>query len=201
MSIIRTMALALAGASVLLAVGCTSDWHVDRVDPRTTVDYDYRFDDEDARQVYEGMVADCLSRPWIDTWRDAHAGAKPIVVLGTVRNDTADYLDTKLFTTRIQQELINSTRVRVKAERDWREELRQERLDVEFNDPATVKAYAKEINADYMMLGRIGDVQEVTRTGKKRVQYYQVNLELIDVETAEKVWIGTEEIKKVAKRY
>jgi penicillin-binding protein activator len=183
-------------------VGCSSNqnWRVKRVDPTTTTDIDYRFNDEDARQVFQSMVADALARPWVDNWMRENGGQRPIVFLGNVRNETQDYINTGLFTTQVQEELINSGRVRVKAERDARAELRDERLDVRYNDPATIKAVAKEINADFALVGRIMDNKQRSGDGRTVVNYYQANMELINVETAEKVWIQTEEIKKIARR-
>jgi uncharacterized protein (TIGR02722 family) len=195
----------LSAACVGLAclAGCESGggaWGVKRVDPTTTTDVDYRFNDTDAREVFQSMVGDALSKPWLDRWMAEHNGQRPIVFLGNVKNDTDEYIDTKLFTTQVLEELINSGRIRVKTEKDARQELRDERLDTKYNDPTTVKAVAKELNADFALVGRIGANKQRTPNGRTVVSYYQANLELTNVETAETVWIQTKEIKKVAKR-
>jgi penicillin-binding protein activator len=192
--------IVITGMATLAGCSGNQNWRVQRVDPTTTTDIDYRFNDEDARQVFQSMVADALSRPWVDHWMRENGGQRPIIFLGNVRNETQDYINTGLFTTQVQEELINSGRVRVKAERDARAELRDERLDVRYNDPATIKAVAKEINADFALVGRIMDNKQRSGDGRTVVNYYQANMELINVETAEKVWIQTEEIKKVARR-
>ncbi len=199
----RTTTLTLFGAlaSAMLLTGCSNpNWKVDRVDPETTVDLDYRFDDEDARQVAQGMIEDALNKPWL-VEHMARTDTRPLVVVGTVRNETGDYIDSDLFTDVIQEELLNSGKVRFIAERDLRDELREERLEeLEFRDPATIKRAAMEKGADYMMLGRIKDVKERSVDSKRVVNYYQVTLELIDIETNEKTWIETREIKKTARR-
>lgn len=200
----RLLIVAAAGLPLALA-GCSGggspNYKVTRVDPETTVDLDYRFDDEDARQIYRGMVNDALSKPWIDNWKTENGGKRPIVLVGNVRNETNDYIDTKLFTKRLEEEFINSGRVRVVAERDQRGEIRDERLQgQEFNRPETIKKVANELGADFMVVGRVGDVKEKSGDGRAIVNYYQVNLEIIDIESNEKVWIQTEEVKKVARR-
>jgi len=200
MTMPRLLLVSLLAAAALAACQRDRNWRVDRVDPEETIDLDYRFDDEDARATYRKMVEDCLARPWIDRFTATHAGQAPFIVLGTVRNQTQDYIDTENFTTQIQEELINSGRVRVKAQKQLRDELRDERLDTQYNDPATLKAVAREINADFIMLGRIGDIKERSADGRTLVSYYQINMELIDLETGEKVWIDTKEIKKLATR-
>lgn len=198
----RIAVIMVMTVGLTLLVGCSGgrNWQVKRVDPTTTTDLDYRFNDEDARQVFHSMVADALSRPWIDNWMRENGGQRPIIFLGNVRNETQDYINTAMFTTQVQEELINSGRVRVKAERDARAELRDERLDIRYNDPETIKAVAKELNADFALVGRILDNKQRSGDGRTIVNYYQANMELINVETAEKVWIQTEEIKKVARR-
>lgn len=193
--------------AILMGIsGCASDggapnYSVQRVDPEQVVDVDYRFTDDDARQIYRGMVNDALSKPWIDNWKNEHAGKRPIVIIGTVKNETNDYIDTKMFTKRLEEEFINSGRVRVVSERDQRGELRDERLaGQEFNRPETIKKVANELGADFMVLGRVGDLKQKSGNGGVIVNYYQVNLEIVDIESNEKVWIQTEEVKKIARR-
>ncbi len=192
--------LALAAATLTLA-GCSHEnWNVKRVDPSTPTDVDYRFNDEDAREVLAAMSADCMSKPWIDTWMRENGGKQPIIFLGTIKNNTQDYINTELYTTDLQKELLNGGRVRVKAEKQAREELRDERLDTKYNDPATIKQVAKEINADFALVGSVNDNKQRTNDGRTVVNYYQFDMQLINVETAEKAWIQTKPIKKVATR-
>lgn len=187
-------------ASAMTITGCSPNWKVKRVDPTDTVDLDYRFDDEDARQIAQGMIEDALGKPWLAEHMAVNE-KRPLVLVGTVKNETGDYIDSDLFTDVIQEELLNSGKVRFIAERDLRAELRQERLEeLEFRDPATIKQAAMEKGADYMMLGRIKDVKERSIDSKQVVNFYQVTLELINIETNEKVWIESREIKKTAKR-
>ncbi|MCA9272331.1 MAG: penicillin-binding protein activator LpoB [Phycisphaerales bacterium] len=196
-----THIIAASAAALVLTTGaCSPNWKVKRIDPEKTVDLDYRFDDEDARQVARGMIEDALAKPWINEFMAVNE-KRPLVVVGNVKNETEDYINPDLFTDVIQEELLNSGKVRFIAERDLRAELRQERIeDLEFRDPATIKNAAMEKGADYMMLGRIKDVKERSVDQRKVVNFYQVTLELIDIETNEKVWIESREIKKTASR-
>lgn len=195
------MCAMLSAAAMIGLAGCASEnWKVKRVDPSTPTDVDYRFNDEDARQVLAAMSADCLSRPWIDNFMRDNGGKQPIVFLGSIKNNTQDYINTQLYTTDLEKELLNGGRVRVKAERDLRQELRDERLDTKYNDPATLKAVAKELNADFALVGFVNDNKQRSNDGRTIVNYYQFDMQLINVETAEKVWIQTKPIKKVATR-
>lgn len=194
------LASGLAFSAAILSA-CSGNWKVDRKDPNQVIDLDYRFNDVDARATAETLIKDILSRPWVTNWTRDNDGKAPIVFIGTIRNDTQDYnVNAELFTSAIVRELINSGRVRVKAERDARQELRDERLDTKYNDPATIKAIAKELNADFAFTGNVQQVLQRTNDGRTLVNYYQINAELTNVESLELVWKEAHEIKKVATR-
>lgn len=186
--------------SALALTACSNDWKVTREDPEEVRDLNYRFDEDDAREITRTMIGDALSRPWIDQWMRSSGGNYPLIVVGNVKNETSDYVDPDLFTDPMVTELLNSGRVRVKAMKDLRQELRDERLDTEFNDPATVKAIAKEVNADFMLVGKVKQSVETSANQRKVINYYQVSLQLINVETAELTWAKEAEIEKRASR-
>lgn len=199
MKLLTTLAL----GAILTAggfAGCTREWDIDRRDPQEVADLDYRFNDTDARQIAQGISEDALSKPWLDNWLQAHSGERPMIVVGNIRNETDEYIDPAMFTSPIEETLLNSGRVRLKAQRELRDELRAERLDIDFNDPASVKRAAMEVNADLMLVGAIRLDSQKSRSGNRMIRYYQATLEFIDVETAEKLWIHNEEIKKAAQR-
>jgi PBP1b-binding outer membrane lipoprotein LpoB len=62
----------------------------------------------------------------------------------------------------------------------------------------TQKRLAAETGADFMLQGSIKTI--IDQAGKESVKFYQVDLELIHLETNEKVWIGSKKIKKLIKR-
>ena len=61
-----------------------------------------------------------------------------------------------------------------------------------------MKEAGQEIGADYMLIGTINTIRDDIKG--KAVMFYQVNLELIDIEKNLKVWIGDKKIKKLIKR-
>lgn len=196
----KTQTIAVLTASSLLISACAPTTRdVKRVPPETVVDVDYRFNDTDARQVWQGMSNDAAFRGWIDRWIAEHNGQRPIIIVGPIRNLTQDYINQNLFTRNFEREMLNSGRVRVVSARNERGELRDERLQgQEWNSEATRKIMKNELGADLMLLGDINDVQERSLSGRTVVKYYQVNLDLSDIETNEKVWIGSVEVKKVS---
>jgi PBP1b-binding outer membrane lipoprotein LpoB len=172
---------------------------VERVDPETKVDLDYRFNDNDARQVWQGMSNDSTFRGWIGRWQQERGGNRPIMIVGPIKNNTQDYINMNLFTRNFEREMLNTGNVRVVSMRDQRGDLRDERLQgQEWNSPETRKLMKNELGADLMLMGDVNDVVERSLDNRQVSKYYQVNLELTNIETNEKVWIGSVEIKKVA---
>lgn len=177
-----------------LSLACSSSRKVYRIEPETVTDLSGRWNDTDARLVAEEMIADCLSRVWITNYVTA-TGAKPVVTVGTIRNKSSEHIDTETFTTDFERELINSGQVGFVASHTQRDEIRDERFDQqEWASPETMKRIRAETGADFILVGAIKSiVDEIEGT---RVVYYQTDLEMIKIESMEKVWIGTKKIKK-----
>ena len=55
-----------------------------------------------------------------------------------------------------------------------------------------------ETGADFMVIGNIDQINDTK--GGTSAKTYQVNLELVDMESNVKVWIGTKDIKKMVKK-
>lgn len=179
---------------LVIAVGCGSSRKVYRLDSETVTDVSGKWNDTDARLVAEEMVRDCLTRAWLTEFAAA-AGQKPFVTVGPIRNLTSEHIDAEMFTTDFERELTNSGQVRFIATRSQRDDVREERYDQrDFASRETMKQLRAETGADFILLGAIKSiVDEVEGT---RVVYYQTDLELVNIETAEKVWIGTKKVKK-----
>lgn len=192
---------ALASSAGLLA-GCASpNEKITRVGPNEVVDLNSRFNTKDAQILAETLINDALTKPWIDSHRAQNGNQLPKIVLGNVKNKTSDFsIDSSQVTDQIQQELLNSGRVRVFAAKDIRSELRAERFDTEFADPSTVKKAASEIKADYMLLGTLLSDVQPSGDGRQKFVVYSLTLEVTDMATTEKVWIKTAKSNKYSVR-
>jgi uncharacterized protein (TIGR02722 family) len=178
--------------------GCSST-SVKRVDVEETIDYSGRWNDSDSRLVSEEMIADVLNRPWVGEFRSSHRGQDPVVIVGAVRNRSDEHINTRTFVKDLERSLINSGEIDFVASFGEREEIREERLDQAAHaSEKTAKEEGREIGADFMLQGSINTI--VDRVEGKQVKFYQVNLELINIETHRKVWIGEKKIKKVVKQ-
>ena len=182
---------------VFSLASCASTPKVTREDVSAQIDLSGNWNDTDSL-VSKEMIADVLSRPWVSDFQTAK-NTKPRVIVGTVANKSMEHINTEPFIKDLERELINSGRIGFVASKEQRGEVRDERAEQAVNaEPATAKANGHEYGADFMLKGQINSIED--EAGNKEVKYYQVDLELIDMLTNEKVWIGQKKIKKFIKR-
>ncbi|MCC6961893.1 MAG: penicillin-binding protein activator LpoB [candidate division Zixibacteria bacterium] len=180
--------------AALMVVGCSSSKQVTRLDAGTTTDLSGNWNDTDARLVAEEMISDCLTKPWSNEFAAAN-GRKPVVTVGRIRNNSSEHIDTETFTKDFERELINSGKVNFVASPEQRMDVRSERQDqIDWASAETRKRLREEIGADFILLGSVKSISD--QEGGKQVMFYQTDLELVNVESNLKVWIGTNKIKK-----
>ena len=189
--------LGLAGLFLsILTVGC-SPRTVTRISPDQTIDLSGRWNDSDSKMVSKEMIEDVINRPWKGEFEKAF-NRKPVVVVGIVSNRSSEHIDSSTFIKDIERSFVNSGSVRLVQNAEFREKMREERAEQsEFASPSTQAKWGKELGADFMMFGTITSTTDSYR--KEKVVNYKINLELSNLETNEKVWIGDKEIKKFIK--
>lgn len=112
-----------------------------------------------------------------------------------------EHIDTEVFTKELERAFVNSGMVDVVAGIDEAEQLRQVRSDQQrYASIETDAAMGKELGADYLIIGNITSIFDETENGRESSIFYTVNLEMVDVETSRKVWIGNKKIKKIIER-
>lgn len=185
----------LFGFVVILAFvlfGCSST--VQRIDTSTIKDLSGRWNDADAQLVAEQIVEDMLNGGWLKKYLKKE-GREPRIIVGTIKNKTDEHIEIDVFRKDIEKELTNSGEVVFVASKEEREEMREERADMqEYSSDATKKKFKQEIAADFMMKGVLTSV--VDQKGGEKVIYYQCDMELFNLETNVKAWVGQKKIKK-----
>jgi uncharacterized protein (TIGR02722 family) len=180
-------------ALLTLSIGCSKK-QVSRISTDSVTDLSGRWNDTDSRLVSEEMISDCLSRPWkIEHWEAAKK--KPTVIVGIIRNKTSEHIAIDTFIGDIERAFINTSEVAVVASAEEREQIREERADQQtYSSEETVNQWGKEKGANYLLGGVISSITD--EEDGERVVYYQIDLNLIDLEDNSKVWLGQKKIKK-----
>ncbi len=178
-----------------IIINCSSTIRtVTRIDADSVTDLSGRWNDTDSRLTSDAMIENMILSPWLNDFV-IEKGRKPIIIVGTVRNKSSEHINTALFTKDIERELINSGKISFVASEKERQELREEIIDQQYySSVETTKQLANETGADHMLIGSI--ISIVDSIGGKKIVYYQVTLELIELESNKKVWIGDKKIKK-----
>ena len=190
----KKYAHALLLVALAAGMGCSGGKQVTRIDPDEQVDLSGRWNDTDSRLVSETMISDCMSRPWKARHIDKH-GERPTIIVGQIRNKSTEHIAVGTFVGDIERAFINSGDAEVVASAEEREEIRGERADQQqYASEESVKQWGREHGADYMLSGVINSIED--QEGGEMVVFYQVDLNLIDLESNSKVWQGQKKIKK-----
>jgi uncharacterized protein (TIGR02722 family) len=191
--------LGIFGAFFLL-FSCSSGPKVQRVDSSTQSDLSGYWNDTDLKTVCQSLVDDCLNSPRVAQAISAMGGKRPVVLVGSFKNESSEHIDTSIITSRMETTIFNSGKMDFVAGGGVRDELRAERQDQQANaSEASAAALAKETGADFMLFGSVKTI--VDRAGNKTVRTYYVYAEMTNVETNQRMWMGeNSEIKKMITR-
>jgi len=187
-------------ASMLYGLGaCTPSFQGEYADPAKAEIVDDKWNETDARKTAEHMIQGMLQKPWLAHYEKAHGGRKPVVIVDDVENRTDEHLDIKQLTDYIQDELINSGKVRF-VNKGQRQKILDE---IKYQQSgavnhATAKRSGRQIGADFLLTGDISS--SVHQMDSLKTVSYQTALKLTNIETAEFEWSTKYEIKKRFKR-
>ena len=191
----RKLFTVLALGCALCMVACSGGGKtVARIDENSTTDLSGKWNDTDSRLVADEMITSCLSSARIERLI-GEMGRTPTVVIGKVRNKSHEHIRVETFIKDMERALLNSGAVDFVANSNERADLRNEVMDQRGNaTEETAKELGMETGADWMLTGAINTI--VDQEGGKSVIFYQVDLELTDLQSHKKLWIGDKKIKK-----
>ena len=194
----RYVGVLLAGLCVLSLGSCGKEKKVTRVDPDVVTDFSGRWNDTDSKLVAETMIKEMLKLPWLEKFT-VGKGREPVVIVGRILNKSHEHIDVGTFVTDLERAMTNSQKVLFVASKSTREEIREERREqAVYAREDTQKRPGQELGADFMMKGKISSIVDEA-DGVKAI-YYQVDLDLINLENNVKSWYGQKKIKKVVER-
>ncbi|MBE9602935.1 penicillin-binding protein activator LpoB [Pedobacter sp. MC2016-24] len=171
---------------------------VTRVNTDQAIDVSGNWNNTDSRLVAEEMTQSVLGGKWLSSHLENKQGKRPVVVVGAVQNKSHEHIDAETFVKDVEQVFVKSERVRLVQGGKKREELRAEKADQQQNSSvSSMKKFGLENGADYILQGSINSIVDSHK--RQKVVYYQVNLELTDIQTNEVVWVGDKKIAKYVK--
>jgi hypothetical protein len=183
---------------MMIAILPACNRSVTRIESTEVKDLSGKWNNTDSRLTAEKMIDDIQAGNWLTNFMQEKAGAKPVVICGFVDNKSHEHIEAETFIKDLEQSFIKTQKVRLVQAGKKREAIRAERADQQTNSSAsTMKKFGLEVGADFMLQGSINSIVDAYK--KKKVVYYQVNLELTNIQTNEVVWIGDKKITKYVK--
>ena len=133
--------------------------------------------------VLRALLHDCLSRGWARRFL-ADTGRRPVVKLRPLENRAAGAINTVAYTKQLEMQLLNSGLVSLAGSPD--DDLRFELVDQQRHASAATTKTLRPSRADFILVGWIISLP----AGDHHLGDRMTTLQLIDVRTNEKVWIG-----------
>ena len=193
------LATVLVLGTVVFVNGCGKNVEVARVDSGKEIALTDKWNDEDSRLVAEEMINDMLSYPWISQFNQRFPGKEPLVTVQRVRNKSHEHIAVDTFVNDIKRAVIRSGKAGFIATLEERQDTRAELADQDMNASADTRMeMGEEDGANFALSGTINSI--VVQLDNQRVTYYQVDLKLINLQTAREVWNGSKKIKKFMER-
>ena len=185
--------------TVVFVNGCGKSVEVARVDSGKEIALTDKWNDEDSRLVAEEMINDMLSYPWISQFNQRFPGKEPLVTVQRVRNKSHEHIAVDTFVNDIKRAVMRSGKAGFIATLEERQDTRAELADQDMNASADTRMeMGEEDGANFALSGTINSI--VDQLDGQRVTYYQVDLKLINLQTAREVWNGSKKIKKFMER-
>jgi len=184
-------------SALILLVQPACNRKVTRISEKDQVDLSGRWNNTDSRLTAEEMIKECHAGGWIANHLEK-TSKKPVVIVGFVKNKSHEHIEAETFVLDLEKSFINMGQVKLVQGGDKRNEIRGERGDQQDNaSQSTMKQFGLEMGADYMLQGDINSIVDSYKS--KKVVYYQINLQLTNIQTNEVVWIGDKKITKYVK--
>ena len=186
--------LILTGALLLGGCSSTTVSYGDATETETvTVDYG----SSDLQAIADKMADSMLASP---ATSEIAAGGRPVMFMDSIRNKTSEHIDTEAITDTLRTKLLSSGKFRfvdmskvsaVKQQLEYQQ-------SSGMVDPASMVRLGKQTGARYMVYGNLASI--VKDNGKVKDVYYQMTMNLMDLQNGELLWADQKEIRKQAKK-
>lgn len=179
----------LLGLSIAAAlIGCGRSGDTGRVTPEAVVDTSVRWTGDDSERLATAIVKDFLSRPWRDLFKQDNKRL-PCVAVDTIRNLSNEDIPVASFVNDIGRVITQSGRAMF-IPRGNRPP------DTTALPPSAGNPPGDSLRApDFTLRGDLNTLIETEKDNK--VKYYRLNLELIEVRSGHRYWMGEQRVKRV----
>jgi len=169
--------------TVVLLTGCAAfRIGVEDRDPQTSGPLSAKYDQEDLLSLASLVSQAILSHPF-----PTASEREPIVAPMGIENRTKSHIDMKSLSDTITTHLMDTKKIRF-VNTDRRDDLlREQGFQLENCTPETRSKIGRQLGAKYMLTGSLVEIEKESgrevRVSKKQDVYYQLTVEVTDLET------------------
>ncbi|MCR5080002.1 MAG: penicillin-binding protein activator LpoB [Treponema sp.] len=180
-------------AFVFSSCGSTS---VERIGAEENIDLDGYWNESDVAIVCNSLIEECSKSSAVAGFTKKNKRV-PVAIIGKIRNESSEHIDTSIIEKKFQNAIVNSGAMEFVSNSSERQYLREEKADqAEHATMETAKELDSETGADYMLLGSVKSIVQVS--ANKNIRTYYVYVELHDIKTNKILWMSeNSSIRKV----
>ena len=159
---------------------------------------DLSFGSTDLQLIAADMANSLVAAPGLDFVEKMDGSEGRIrVFMGEIENATSEHIDTVAITDSIRTAMVQSGRFALTASPQGRDQIQDEIRYQQGSgavDPSTARRLGEQLGADVIVYGRL--ISIVKEASREEDRYYKFTLEMVNLSTADVVWIDEKEIRK-----
>ena len=161
--------------------------------------FDAEYGAQDLRRLSKDVADEIANSNFIKNQKSS-----PIMIIYGIQPRTTTFVDTQALTDRMRTTLIQTSNIRF-VNRTRRDELMKEQGYQAANvTEATQTAIGKQLGAKYMLTGALVEMKKQTgrqvRVSKSELIYYQLTIDITDLETGLIAWSTQKEFAREARK-
>ena len=188
------MVLAFIATGSLLS-GCSTE--VSYGDAKETETVTVEYGSTDLQSLASKMARSLADSPAV---KEASANGRPVLFVDSIRNKSSEHIDTEALTDSMRTKLLRSGKFRfvdMSKVQSVKEQLEYQQQSGMVN-PAAMVRLGKQTGAQYMLYGNLASI--VKDNGKVKDVFYQLTMNLMELESGELIWADQQEIRKQSRK-
>ena len=178
-----------------LLSGCSTE--VSYGDAKETETVTVEYGSTDLQSLASKMARSLADSPAV---KEASANGRPVLFVDSIRNKSSEHIDTEALTDSMRTQLLRSGKFRfvdMSKVQSVKEQLEYQQQSGMVN-PAAMVRLGKQTGAQYMLYGNLASI--VKDNGKVKDVFYQLTMNLMELESGELIWADQQEIRKQSRK-
>ncbi len=198
--IVHTSVIGLLLISLVLLNGCAMFRQRIRDDDVSNLPaLDAKYGAQDLRKLSQDVADEIANSAFVHNQKD-----NPIMIIYGIQPRTTTFVDTQALSDRIRTTLIQQGKIRFVNRTRRNELLKEQGYQAANATESSQVALGKQIGAKYMLTGALIEIQSESgrqvRVSKTKLNYYQLTIDITDLETGLIAWATQKEFAREARK-